>query len=311
VQTRAQIFNSRITKPSGRRLAGFLRSQAGAELSVEQRGSLLIPLAWFHVPKTGTSICNTLWHTPAVCPGFLADNYISSYEKIGEWNSLWGLREVVCQGGLSLTYNLAGNYTHGGIGGLTGNYYNQNRGHFVTMLRQPEQRLISMYYYYGALGFFGVGNETSRAWVYDTESPSLREYAEWSGGCTVRELTMDVPVPCATVPSPTSEDVSVAINVLQEGFAFVGITEQWDLSVCLFRAMFGGQCHSSDFLNTRPGDNSSGSDYDTSELYGWVDIWDRPLYSEALLMFESTRNAYGVDSQWCASFCQGQFDFPN
>merc|ERR1712194_737975 len=110
---------------------------------------------------------------------------------------------------------------------------------------QPEQRLISMYYYFGALGFYGVDNETSRAWVYDTESPSLREYAEWNGGCTVRQLTMDVLEPYATVPLPTSEDVSVAINVLQEGFAFVGITEQWDLSVCLFRAMFGGQCHSS------------------------------------------------------------------
>jgi len=318
VQTRAQIFNSRITKPSGRRLAGFLRSQAGAELSVEQRGSLLIPLAWFHVPKTGTSICNTLWHTPAVCPGFLADNYISSSGPISGkptegWNPSWGVREVVCPGGLSLTYKLleGGNKAHVGIGGLTGKYYNQNRGHFVTMLRQPEQRLISMYYYFGALGFYGVDNETSRAWVYDTESPSLREYAEWNGGCTVRQLTMDVPFPYATVPLPTSEDVSVAINVLQEGFAFVGITEQWDLSVCLFRAMFGGQCHSSDFLNTRPGDNSSGSDYDTSELNGWVDIWDGPVYSEALLMFESTRNIYGVDSQWCASFCQGQLDFPN
>merc|ERR1712194_699803 len=180
-----------------------------------------------------------------------------------------------------------------------------------TMLRQPEQRLISMYYYYGAVGSFGVGKMKTRTWTYETESPSLREYADWNAGCTVRQLTMDVLVPCATVPLPTSEDVSVAINVLQEGFAFVGITEHWDLSVCLFRAMFGGQCVSSDFLNTRVGYNSSSSDYDTSELYGWFDIWDGPVYSEALRMFESSRNAYGVDSQWCASFCQGQFDFPN
>merc|ERR1719356_1551541 len=98
------------------------------------------------------------------------------------WNSSWGTREVVCRGGLSLTYNVGvfgplgvKSDAHVGIGGPTGRYYKQNRGHFVTMLRQPEQRLISMYYYYGALGFFGVDSPSTRAWTYDTESPSLRE----------------------------------------------------------------------------------------------------------------------------------------
>jgi len=318
VQTRAQIFRNRITdpKPKAQRLAG-LRGHLGAELSVEQRASLLLPLAWFHVPKTGSSICNTFFHTPAVCPGFRAENYMSDSEEF-MWDSSWGEPGSVCSGlsclqGQRWCGDSIGerNYPHIGIGGLTGQLYTQNRGHFVTMLRQPEQRLISMYYSYGAQSFFGVDNLSTRTWTYDTESPSLRAYADWSAGCTVRQLTMDVLLPCATVHSLTSDDVSVAINVLQEGFAFVGITEQWDLSVCLFRAMFGGQCLGSDFLNTRVGSDSSSSDYDTSELYGWFDKWDGPVYSEALRMFESSRNTYGVDSQWCASFCQGQFDFPN
>jgi len=312
VQTRAQIFKSRITDPGGSRwLAGFLRSRAGAELGVERRAKFLTPLAWFHVPKTGTSICNTFWHTPAVCPGMPSDSYISDSRQTGSWNSSWGSREAVCRGGLSLTYRDNQNNPHIGIGGPTGQHYKQNRGHFVTMLRQPEQRLISMYYYYTPQGLLGVERLREKTWIYDTESPSLREYADWNAGCTVRQLLMDVSKPCETLYSPKSEDVSVAIEMLQEGFAFVGITEQWDLSVCLFRAMFGGQCNSLDFLDTRLGSNASRSDYDTSELYGWVDTWDGPIYSEALLMFESTRNAYGVDSQWCASFCQGQFDFPN
>lgn len=102
--------------------------------------------------------------------------------------------------------------------------------------------------------------------------------------------------------------MSVAINVLQDGFAFVGITEQWALSVCLFRVMFGGQCVASDLANTRPGVNSSSSDYDTSELYGWVDALDGPVYAEALQMFEDTLDVYGVDADMCTSFCQGQLD---
>jgi len=178
-----------------------------------------------------------------------------------------------------------------------------NRGHFVTMLRQPEQRLISMYNHYGAIPLF-VDNLQERAWPYSGRFPRLREYVEMNAGCTVRQLTRDELVPCDTLPVPTSEDVSLATTVLREGFAFVGITEQWALSVCLFRVMFGGQFLKSDLLDTRPGKTSyNGSDdgYDTSELEGWVDPWDGPLYAEALSMLESTRKVYGVDPSSCTA----------
>merc|ERR1719401_1007916 len=121
-------------------------------------------------------------------------------------------------------------------------------------------------------------------------------------GCTARQLTVAELDPCYRMPLPTSEDVNLARRRLEQGFAFVGITEQWDLSVCLFRAMFGGQCIGSDFFNTRPGANSSSSDYDTSGLHGWVDTVDAPVYAEGLKLFELTRKVYGVDSDQCAHF---------
>jgi hypothetical protein len=173
-------------------------------------------------------------------------------------------------------------------------------------MRQPEQRLISAYYYYdGRHGKNFVGN--------------LRNYAETYAGCTVRQLTKDFVDTCGAleiqrreIPIPKevlqSEDVSVAIDMLHDGFAFVGITDQWALSVCLFRVMFGGQCVASDFADVRPGENSSSSYYDTSELLGWVDAWDGPLYAEAALMFESALTVYGVDTSSCSSMCQDQFD---
>lgn len=300
VQTRTSILSSRSGGPS----ASQTRAQLGADagLSAEQRAGLLVPLAWVHVPKTGSSIINTFYHTPAICPTFPTDDYIGieGDERNMEdmWVTSWGYRDEVCPGGFSDSYML-GNFAlpgdHVGVGGLTGQFYQRNRGHFVTMLRQPEQRLISSYYYYGP------------------GSASLREYAEWTAGCTVRQLTGSGPrpFPCLGMypqPTPTSDDVSVAIHMLHDGFAFVGITDQWALSVCLFRAMFGGQCATSDFADTRPGDNSSSHVYDTSELYGWTDAWDGPLYAEASSMFEHTRSAYGVDSHSCTSFCQNQFD---
>merc|ERR1719310_2223786 len=97
-------------------------------------------------------------------------------------------------------------------------------------------------------------------------------------------------------PDPSSDDVSVAIDMLHDGFAFVGITDQWALSVCLFRVMFGGQCLASDVLDVRPGDNSNASEsesgYDTGELQGWTDVWDGPVYDEALSIFASPRKLY-------------------
>jgi hypothetical protein len=171
-------------------------------------------------------------------------------------------------------------------------------------MRQPEQRLISAYNYYDGRKYVG----------------SLRKYAEMFAGCAVRQLTQDVSMTCGALwkarhgeeqpanPDPSSDDVSVAIDMLHDGFAFVGITDQWALSVCLFRVMFGGQCLASDVLDVRPGDNSSSSYYDTSELFDWVDNWDGPLYAEAEDLFESALTVYGVDASSCRSMCQDQYD---
>lgn len=305
--------------PTAALTASLLRSQAGAELSAEERASLLVPVAWLHVSKTGTSFCNTLWHTPAVCPSFSADEYVDDSETQGSWNDAFGRKEEVCTG-LSKSYKVRATdtgdvngpdpgvgpqpYSHIGIGGLEGHFYLMNRGHFVTMLRQPEQRMISQYNHYGGLPMF-VNNLQTREWPYGGPHPTLEEYALLNGGCTVRQLTREALVPCDSFPLPTSEDVSLATTVLREGFAFVGITEQWALSVCMFRVMFGGQCLKSDFVDTRPGEAYNGSDdgYDTSELKGWVDPWDGPLYAEALSMFESTRKVYGVDTSSCTALC--------
>ncbi|CAK9071057.1 unnamed protein product [Durusdinium trenchii] len=75
-----------------------------------------------------------------------------------------------------------------------------------------------------------------------------------------------------------------AVQRLREGFAFVGLTEEWDLSICLFHAMFGGPCHSSEFHNARPGQHAKDADglYDTSILQGYQDEIDGLVYAEDL-----------------------------
>ncbi|CAK8992389.1 unnamed protein product [Durusdinium trenchii] len=77
-----------------------------------------------------------------------------------------------------------------------------------------------------------------------------------------------------------------AVKRLREGFAFVGLTEEWDLSICLFHTMFGGPCHSSEFHNARKSHHLKNADgsYDTSVLQGYQDEIDGLVYAEGLRM---------------------------
>merc|ERR1712151_684040 len=86
----------------------------------------------------------------------------------------------------------------------------------------------------------------------DNKSISLADYIKIMGGCQVRMLTDSSCSPPRDLPPVQPSRVKEAIRNLDKGFAFVGITEEWELSVCLFHAMFGGQCRDREFTNTRP-----------------------------------------------------------
>jgi hypothetical protein len=296
VQSRLTTVQNRTRDPDDSEqhrdlgIARFLLSGKALAMTAKQRVGLITPVAWFHVPKTGTSFCNTLYHTPGVCELFPREKYIGDSTSAGSWDPTWRGMDVLCPGGFSATYRPA---TSGNHGGLDDSLWGLNRGHLVTMLRQPEQRLIS-----------GYNHEGHMEWPLDTPPANVREYAEVMAGGTVRQLARGGGHASGELPLPTSDEVSVAIDRLREGFAFVGITEQWDLSVCLFRAMFGGVCVGTDFSNTRLGNESTGSSlYDTSELQGFVDQYDGPVYAEALAMFSKGVKLYDVEEGKCTADC--------
>jgi hypothetical protein len=286
-------------------IASLLRSAEGAAMSATERADMIKPVAWFHIEKTGTSFANTIYHTPAVCPSMPADSYVSSaVGEYGTWDhEAWGRESEMCPGGFSKSYQSTLSFwLHEGLSMDT---WLLNKGHFVTMLRQPEQRILSHY-----------GNELKeiqwmryptgeRVWPYTSSTPSAREFAEVMAGCSVKQLTLDDYDPCYRVETPTPEDVTLAINRLRQGFAFVGITDHWDLSICLFRAMFGGECNSLDLMNTRPfnGTTADTEDYDTSVLEGWTDDRDGQLYKAGVELFKKSLSLYSVDETSCASLC--------
>jgi len=249
-----------------------------------------LPLIFVHVPKTGSSLINALVRVPGVCPEFAEELGADSFSDVGPGEQLEDLAGLQCPG-----LNAPGTTgpSDAEIGdhmplGDDSHFQEHYAGHAVTMLRQPEQRVISGLRHHAAMH----------------PEPTDFESLQYSEGCAVRMLVgedlsfshkgsgcfgmhQDDP----PLPELSSEDVARAVARLQS-FAFVGITEQWPLSVCLLHAMFGGECVAVEFGNTRIGHGTrltsqptvyeAPEQYDTGFFNGWVDAADRALYDAGL-----------------------------
>jgi len=256
----------------------------------EMRRLKASPMFWLHIPKCGTSFYNTLVHLPGNCPGWpenlSVDNEIFSKRfetgarsKCPEWCDQALLH---CDWPPTATHQL-----------LEIETYQTYKGHFVGNFRQPEQRLLSSWYDHVDV-FRAVPvipacqqNRTPQRLM------DMDEFQERYQGSATRQLVGN--------KNATKADVPTALERLKEGFAFVGLQEEWSLSICLFHAKFGGPCRNVEFLDTRPDNRRTNvtSSYDTAVLNGWVDEVDRPVYAEALKIFKDDLEKFGVSHESC------------
>ena len=177
----------------------------------------------------------------------------------------------------------------GGHDGI-GSYHNQHFGQFVAMFRQPEERLLSQFEYFGGFG------SNRRDWIWRREGPSdLREYVHALGGCYVRTLTMDG-IACWEPVKPTPSMIREAVRRVEVGFAFIGLAEKWWLCVCLFHEMFGGEVHESELVKARvTANNVEGADF-----AGYEDLADRVVYLRAKAIFQQRLSDWKVSDTSCA-----------
>eukprot|EP00401_Gymnodinium_catenatum_P071437 CAMPEP_0117484194 /NCGR_PEP_ID=MMETSP0784-20121206/14335_1 /TAXON_ID=39447 /ORGANISM="" /LENGTH=1498 /DNA_ID=CAMNT_0005278765 /DNA_START=42 /DNA_END=4538 /DNA_ORIENTATION=+ len=254
-------------------------------------------LAWLHVPKTGTSFANVLvtWGCPGLTDADAITDEPDSQRQVYVPDFMATHSDRCAPG-----FKLVGGHTP--IDGelrfgdwpwdrrsarVTGRAqafeWGLHRGHWVTMFRQPEQRILS--------GFFHGNHDV------EGNNHTLREYSRMVAGCSVKMLNGYM---CGHDVSITDAMVSTALRRLKEGFAFVGLSSEWDLSVCLFHAMFGGTCNSREFMNIRPGKHYSVKPYDTSALDGWVDPFDSVVFAYAADRFRTNLAKYDVSPATCA-----------
>jgi len=171
---------------------------------------------------------------------------------------------------------------------------------FVGLFRQPEARVQSSFKHFRE----GKGD--------------LQKYARWVRGNVVKLMSGkggNDPILCEfysyNCPRNESERcpsctfsakpyVRLAVHRLRQ-FRFVGITEHFDLSVCLFHAMFGGECRKVEFFNMRPG--APPQSRFEKLLAQDPDPYDGALYSEALRIFWSNVKKYDVRRSTCKKIC--------
>jgi len=266
-----------------------------------------LPLVWLHIPKTGSSFMNTLLHTPSLCPRMPQDFAIDSSHCPPE--AVMGCPYInkiyiqdVCKGSFWWDRKLG---EHRALGP-------DFKGNAIGFFRQPESRMLSHFHYLMA---------TQR----HTAASQVKEFASKYQGCAVKMMAREgseMGIHCGG-GTPSAAEMHLALSRLNL-FTYIGLTEEWDLSVCLFRKMFGGRCVGSDFINTRPGSSSNTSrpssasnishlistnssdesnghlnSWPLRELHGFVDKYDGRLYSRATNKFERFLEEYNVSEDSC------------
>lgn len=117
-----------------------------------------------------------------------------------------------------------------------------------------------------------------------TRSLPLAECAALDGmsGCQTK---MTLGVPCAAPFELNASHLAEAVRRVGHDFRYVGLTDRWDASVCLFHASLGGSPVPAQFLNTRPRAPGGRGQRVSERAALPADPWDEALYAAAAARF--------------------------
>ena len=197
----------------------------------------------------------------------------------------------------------------------------------------PELRTNpKFYYFWRCLDWLGVSGELRRSKLLGRRLHNFTSGDEWAAAAFLRYAqgrqghvsTMlsnelrDTPYGCGCggrlkyeVGPPSKKATAVAISRL-DGFKFVGLTDEWERSVCLFHRMHGDRpCKPAELVNSRPTASPTGRrrvsgrsrapDYEAFfHERGFVDRADGALFAAARERFERDVLRYNVSDESCA-----------
>ena len=148
---------------------------------------------------------------------------------------------------------------------------------------------------------------------------SFTAYAECVRGCSAHMLTgrwcgdegppewsensKALVVDAKPAEQNTSALAGKAVEVLQRSAGFIGLTDHWAATICLWHKRFGGECLASEMADTRPGsyrpDISMDSQWNGDEV-------DERVYDAGAAIFWAQLAAHGLTGPTaCEKVCPG------
>jgi hypothetical protein len=304
-----------------------------AVLAPEQAESALPTrrLAWMHIPKTGSTFVNTISHWTDVDNELPVDASVEDADIGDPLNMFlkkyltysWRKFDRIADGTPPMS-------TGFGHRALTSAIYEPWVGEWVGMFRTPLSRARSHYTHIVMKGQPEAMHATCASLYPGTELMSTEQALGVSGGaapfhaglsvkmlagqesgmcgfmhCTnvnasnttwpyANSATWTVQNGCQT-PGTIVPDVDLAIARL-DGFKFVGLQEEWKLSVCLFHTLLGGECFAVEDSVSRAGKYNG-------TATGGDDPYDDALYAAVEKRFRSDLLKHGVTEESCRSLC--------
>lgn len=170
----------------------------------------------------------------------------------------------------------------------------------VGFFRRPNQRIISAHRDH--LHASGLGADESLKLSTTCGFYNVSCFARWRGiaGCSSKMLAgLDCADPEPSLPwdGGMRHVKRAVVNI--EKMRFVGITEEWDESVCLFHRMFGGRINPAEFQNFHSRVHGKIEDYDETDLDGFVDQADELVYAAAVRRFAKLKAEYAGGRSAC------------
>lgn len=192
--------------------------------------------------------------------------------------------------------------------------FSENLAHVVVMFREPSQRILSGYFNdlhdcavlqskYGCSTIGGEyrcdGDALGRGGQFMRDPSAIPpvEYGSCVENCTANMLTG------RSCSDPGEVDVPQAVAVINE-LGFVGLTDEWELSLCLWHRMFGGRMVPAELTNVRAGSLTARTHgfgiYDQHALLGsWRPSADLRVFDAATKRFWSDVDRFGVNQDSC------------
>lgn len=184
-------------------------------------------------------------------------------------------------------------------------YYDELQGHFLGMFRQPAARSFSSYVYFNFQVF--AENASLADSCPDATYPSeVEAYKSATKGLVTKMLAGQqhggiCSLCLASCASSQEPDVETALRRL-DGFKFIGLTEHWALSMCLFHRMYDVPCSEDWFENMHPTTYSSFTNL-TLKDWEYQDPHDEVLYGKASAIFWSNIILYKISQESCELTC--------